>query len=162
MIFALPLEPLYNIFTVRNKIKVSSIALISFSAASVLSVFVGLSFIQGENAKIIYIAAVGAFYNVVRLISFLPIYGAKCLDFKLTTFYPVIAKNVLSVIVLSGIAIALNIILSIKSWILLFLGCVIVGLIGIITNVLILFSRDEVFILLDKIREFVRKRNGEV
>ncbi len=159
LIFALPLEPLYNIFTVRNKIKVSSIALICFSAASVLTVFAGLYFIQGENTKIIYIAAVGAFYNVIRLLTFLPIYGAKCLDFKLTTFYPVILKNVLSVVILSGIAIALNYVINIDSWILLLLGCAIVGIVGIITNILILFSREEIYGLKDKVMDFIKKRS---
>ncbi len=158
LIFALPLEPLYNIFTVRNKIKVSSIALICFSFASILTVFIGLSFINGENAKIIYIASVGAFYNVVRLLTFLPIYGAKCLDFKATTFYPVIFKNVLSVAVLSGIAVALNFVIKIDSWILLMLGCLVVGIVGIITNILILFSREEICGLKDNVMNFIAKR----
>lgn len=158
LIFALPLEPLYNIFTVRNKIKVSSLALICFSMASVLTVFVGLSFIRGEKNKIIYIALVGAFYNVVRLLTFLPIYGAKCLNFKLTTFYPVILKNVLSVIVLSGIAIILNSLITIDSWFFLILGCAAVGIIGIIINILILFNRDEVRNFKDEIAEFIQKK----
>lgn len=158
LIFALPLEPLYNIFTVRNKIKVSSLALICFSVASVLTVFIGLSFIQGEENKIICIALVGAFYNVIRLLTFLPIYGAKCLNFKLTTFYPVILKNVLSVIVLSGIAIILNSLITIDSWLFLILGCVAVGIIGIIINILILFNRDEVGNFKDEIAKFIQKK----
>ena len=158
LIFALPLEPLYNIFTVCNKIKISSVALICFSVASVLTVFIGLSFINGEDAKIIYIASVGAFYNVLRLLTFLPIYGARCLDFKITTFYPVILKNILSVVVLSVLAAALNFVLKIDSWLLLFAGCVIISVLGIVINVLILFNRDEIGGLKDSAINFIKKR----
>lgn len=157
LIFALPLEPLYNIFTVRNKIKTSSIALICFSTASVLTVFVGLSFIQGENAKIIYIACVGAFYNVLRLLTFLPIYGAKCLGFKLTTFYPVILKNLLSVIVLSAFAIAVNMLFSINSWLSLIVACAVTGVFGIIANVLMLFGRGSIDVLKGLKQRFIKK-----
>lgn len=143
LIFALPLEPLYNIFTVKNKIKISSIALISFSVCSILTVFIGLNFIHTEDAKIIYIVSVGAFYNVLRLLTFLPIYGAKCLDFKLTTFYPTILKNVFSVVVLSALAIGIGLIFNINTWIKLFAVCVVVGLVGLVVNIFILFNKDE-------------------
>ena len=143
LIFALPLEPLYNIFTVKNKIKISSIALISFSICSILTVFIGLNFIHNEDAKIIYIVAVGAFYNVLRLLTFLPIYGAKCLDYKVTTFYPAILKNVLSVIILVVLAFGIGFILHINSWIKLILACAILGVLGLIINIFILFNKEE-------------------
>lgn len=158
LIFALPLEPLYNIFTVRNKIKISSIALICFSLASILTVFIGLSFIEGENAKIIYIASVGAFYNVLRLLTFLPIYGAKCLDFKPSTFYPVIIKNILSVVILSVIAIAINLAVEINSWLALIGCCVIVGVVGLVVNLLVLFTKQEIDSLKSKAVQFVKSK----
>ncbi|MBP3463613.1 MAG: oligosaccharide flippase family protein [Clostridia bacterium] len=143
LIFALPLEPLYNIFTVKNKIKISSIALIIFSSLSISTVFIGLNFIHNENAKIIYIASVGAFYNIVRVLTFLPIYGAKCLGFKKTTFYPAILKNTISVAILVVIAFMLNLVLNVNSWIKMIVACIIVGIIGLVINIFILFDKDE-------------------
>lgn len=143
LIFALPLEPLYNIFTVANKIKTSALALIAFSAASILTVFIGLNFITDETAKIIYIASVGAFYNVVRLLTFLPLYGAKCLKFKLSTFYPAIIKNVLAVAVLSAVGLGLNALLQVDSWWKLIVGCGLLCIIGLVLNLFILFTKDE-------------------
>jgi len=131
------------LFTVKNKIKISSIALISFSVCSILTVFIGLNFIHTEDAKIIYIVAVGAFYNVLRLLTFLPIYGAKCLDFKITTFYPTILKNVFSVVILSVLAIGISLIFSINTWIKLFAVCVVIGVVGLVVNIFILFNKDE-------------------
>ncbi len=154
LIFALPLEPLYNIFTVANKIKTSAIALILFSIGSISTVFVGLNFITNETTKIIYIASVGAFYNVVRLLTFLPLYGAKCLNFKLTTFYPAIFKNVLAVVVLSAIGLGINSVISIDNWVKMIVCCALLCIIGLVLNLFILFNkaeRKEVFEVAKKI-----------
>ncbi len=162
LIFALPLEPLYNIFTVRNKIKTSSIALILFSICSISTVFVGLNFIQGENAKIIYIASVGAFYNVLRLLTFLPIYGAKCMNFKKTTFYPVILRNVISVIVLTVLAITINYFLNINTWIRLIICCMLIGIIGLISNFITLYNKKERIDLFNNIKKYLSNRKERV
>lgn len=143
LIFALPLEPLYNIFTVKNKIKISSIALVIFSICSITTVFVGLNFIYNEDFKIIYIASVGAFYNILRVLTFLPIYGAKCLDFKNTTFYPAILKNTLSVVILVIIAFGINFVLNINSWVKMIVACMLLGMVGLVINIFILFNREE-------------------
>lgn len=162
LIFALPLEPLYNIFTVKNKIKISSIALITFSIFSISTVFIGLNFIHNENAKIIYIAVVGAFYNVVRLLTFLPIYGAKCLDYKITTFYPAIFKNVLSVIILIILALGIRVVLAINSWLNLIIACAILGIVGLIINAFILFNKEERSEHIKAIKEKIRKSKEKV
>ncbi len=158
LIFALPLEPLYNIFTVQNKIKISSIALICFSTASVISVFIGLNFIHDENAKIIYIASVGAFYSTIRVLFFLPIYGAKCLDFKPTVFYPVIFRNVLSVSVLVAVSLFLNSIITIDNWFKFFGLCIVVAVGGLVINILTLFSRQELTDMYHNIKRFIQAR----
>ena len=160
LIFAIPLEPLYNIFTVSNKIKVSSIALIIFSSASVISVFLGLSFISSEDMKIIYIALVGAFYNTVRVLTFLPIYGAKCMNFKLTTFYPIIARNALSVSVLVAITVAIRTQMQIDSWIKLIGSGLLIVLIGLVANLLTLFNKEELRGITQLFSRFIRKKSN--
>ena len=150
------------IFTVKNKIKSSSIALISFSVCSILTVFVGLNFIHNEDAKIIYIVAVGAFYNVLRLLTFLPIYGAKCLDYKITTFYPAILKNVLSVVILVVLAFGIGFVLHINSWIKLILACAILGVLGLTINIFILFNKDERNENLKALKEKIKRSKEKV
>ncbi len=158
LIFALPLEPLYNIFTVCNKIKGSSIALICFASASILTVFIGLNFIEGEDSSIIYIALVGAFYNTVRVLTFLPIYGAKCLKFKLGTFYPAILRNFLSVIILLVISFAINSVFDINTWAKLIVSCIVVAIIGLVTNALSIFNKEELREARNVIMRFIRKK----
>ena len=158
LIFTLPMETFYYTFTVCNKVKISSIALILFSTASIITVFAGISFIQGENAKIIYIASVGAFYNVLRLLTFMPIYSAKCLDFKLTTFYPPIFKNALSVVVLSVFAFMLNSFVPVNSWIMFIAVCAVTAIVGIAANMFTLFSRGERAELLALVAGLLRRK----
>lgn len=162
LIFALPLEPLYNIFTVKNKIKVSSIALVIFSVCSISTVFIGLNFIHNEDMKIIYIACVGAFYNILRVLTFLPIYGAKCLDFKKTTFYPAILKNTLSVVILVVVAFGINSVLHINSWIKMIIACMLLGIIGLIINIFILFNKEERNENIVLVKEYLNKIKGKV
>ena len=112
--------------------------------------------------KIIYIAAVGAFYNVLRVLTFLPIYGAKCLEYKKTTFYPAILKNTASVILLALIAFGISMVFSINSWIKMIIACVVVGILGIAINVLILFNKEERNESLVTIKNYISKfRNKE-
>ncbi|MBR6650289.1 MAG: hypothetical protein IKL36_02650 [Clostridia bacterium] len=157
LIFALPLEPLYNIFTVINKVKISSIALVCFSVGSILTVLIGLPFIQSDEAKVIYIAAVGSFFTMLKLLTFIPLFGAKCLNFKYTTFYSVIFKNFISVCVLLVIAVAINRIFAIDTWIKLFAACIAVAIIGLVSNVLILYNKDERHSAKEKVIGFAKK-----
>jgi len=116
LVFALPVEPLYNIFTVTNKIKISSIALILFSMCSIVLVFIGLNFASTDVEKMFVVIGVGSLMNVIRVVTFLPIYGAKCMGYKKRTFYPPIIKNVLLVLILSLIGIGIKFIIDINRW----------------------------------------------
>ena len=70
-------------------------------------------------------------------------YGAKCLDFKLTTFYPIIGLNVLSTCLLSALAIAANMFVQVDSWLLFIFMCAATALVGLLVNFFILFNRGE-------------------
>ncbi len=157
LVFELPFGPVYEVFTVSNKIKISSISLVSFSTASILTVFTGLNFINGEREKIIFIAAVGSFYNIVRLTTFLPIYAAKCLGLKKTALYPLILKNVLSVVILLAVSIAFSSLVGAESWLKLIICCALVCIIGLATNTLVLFSRTEISDMISKIKVKISK-----
>lgn len=144
LIFCLPLEPLYNVFTATNKIKTSSLALIVFSTLSIATTFILLKIVPDDmNIKMFVILGTSSFYNIVRVLTFLPMYGAKCLDFKLNTFYGPIVKNTISVIILSVIAIIIKNILNINSWLLLIAGAIFVGILGLVINTMIILDKND-------------------
>lgn len=141
--FALPVEPIYNIFTVTNKIKASSIALILFSILSITLVFVGLNFATSDIEKMFVIIGVGSLVNVLRVLTFLPIYGAKCMGYKKTTFYSPIFKNVGLIVVLSIIAFGIKKIITVNSWISLIAVAIIIAVIGLIINFMLICTKEE-------------------
>lgn len=163
LIFCLPLEPLYNVFTATNKIKTSSLALIGFSTLSLSTTFILLKLVPDDmNIKMFIILGTSSFYNIIRVLTFLPMYGAKCLNFKLTTFYGPIIKNTISVVVLSIIAVLIKNILNINNWIILIVVCIFIGILGLIINIAIILDKDDKQRIFDILKEKLGglKRNG--
>ena len=164
LVFCLPLEPLYNIFTATNKIKTSSLALITFSTLSIISTFIILKLVPNNiNIKMFTIIGTSSFYNIIRVLTFLPMYGAKCLDLKLNTFYSVIFKNTISVVVLSIIAIIIKTILTINDWLSLLLVCVFIAIVGLIINTLIILNKNDRLYIINLIKEKIGgpKKSGQ-
>ncbi len=155
--FTLPLEPLYNVFTVSNRIKPASIALIIFSTASILTTFIGLNFIHDQNERLIFIVAVGAFYTALRALSFLPVYSAKCLNFKPGTLYPVILRNIVAALLLIAISVTASSFFVIDSWFGLIVACIAIAVIGLFTGTATLFNKDEIHQLLAVIKGLVHR-----
>ena len=99
------------------------------------------------------ILGVSSFYNIVRVLTFLPMYGAKCLNFKLNTFYGPIIKNTISVVILSIIGLAIKYILNINSWIMLIFSCILIGLLGLTINSTIILDKSERRDFYNKLKE---------
>ena len=114
------------------------------------------------NIKMFIILGTSSFYNIIRVLTFLPMYGAKCLNFKLTTFYGPIIKNTISVVVLSIIAVLIKNILNINNWIILIVVCIFIGILGLIINIAIILDKDDKQRIFDILKEKLGglKRNG--
>lgn len=94
LIFAMPLEPLWNIFTITNKVRQSSLNLIYFSTCQFVVVLV-LMFLTDDNViRLFLLIGTRVLVNSIRCLTFLPIYGAKCLGFSRILFFSLILKNV--------------------------------------------------------------------
>jgi O-antigen/teichoic acid export membrane protein len=93
MLLAMPQESLWNIFTITNKVKMSSINLLIFSILIFVTILIGVSYFENEYHKLLSIVIANLVWGGLRSLSFLPIYGAKCLKLKWNTFYPLIFKN---------------------------------------------------------------------
>lgn len=143
LIFALPLESLWNIFTVVNKVKVSSIFFFIFSILTIITLFIELYFINDLNLKLLIIAGTSSFWGSIRSLTFLPIYGARCLNLKWNTFYPLIIKNVISVIIIIFIASIIKTHILTDSWIGLIFICFIISIVALIINTYIILDKKD-------------------
>lgn len=143
MIFALPLEGLWNIFTVTNKIKESSIFLFFNSLLTIIIVIISIQFVDSTEYRMYIIAGVSTIFSIIRALTFLPIYGAKCIGVKWYTFYPQIFINTIGFAILSILAYLIKFVVVIDSWIKLFFVITIISFIGLIINYFLVLKKAE-------------------
>ena len=151
-----PLEPLWNIFTITNKVKQSSLFLLSNAVLSTLLVFILLNFTDNETTKMCVVVGVSTTISVIRSVTFLPMYGAKCLNFKLTTFFPTIIKNTVSIVVISLSSLLLKQFVSADTWFKLILCGVIVSAFSCIFNWFFLLGKAERNKIISKLSKIVK------
>jgi O-antigen/teichoic acid export membrane protein len=151
LVFALPLESLWNVFTATNRVKQSSLFLFYSSVLTIIIIFIGITMTNDPIQKLFIIAGTSTVIATIRLLTFLPIYGAKCLDLKLTTFYPLIIKNTLSVIILTIVSFLIKRLIIVDSWLVFLVICSITAIIGIFINLILILGIEERKILKDTI-----------
>lgn len=92
MIFTGNVGPLFNIFTVVNKLKLNSIVILINGLINSLLVFI---VIKNTNLGVLAVAGISSITSFIRNITYTPIYTAKCLGVKWTTFYPPIVRYII-------------------------------------------------------------------
>lgn len=149
MIFALPQEPLWFIFTITNQVKKSSLNLFYNSICIFCTVLLCMFFIKDDMMRLIALACVRTIYGSIRVLTFLPGYGAKCLGFDRWTFYPLIIKNFINIVIITVVSSIFKTLLLSPSWINLIVGCIFSLTMGFtISSLLVLKKSDRQFILL--------------
>lgn len=147
----LPLESLWNVFTITNKVKQSSLYLVINSVATIIIEFILLHFATTEYQKIMIIVGVSTAFSIVRALTFLPLYGAKCLNFKKTIFYKPMFKNLFAVIVITAISLFIKKIFSMNSWLELIAASCMTAALSFAINYFTLLSKHERDILKSKV-----------
>lgn len=160
-VFTMPLEPLWNVFTVANKVKQSSIFLIIFSFITILIVMLTIPFVNDTNVKLYIIAGISTIFAVFRSLTFLPLYGAKCLNLKYGTFYPIIFKTTLSTALLTVISLVIKQFITINSWITLIIGAIITAVFAVIINLVIIFNKNDRADFINIFKIFLRRKKHD-
>lgn len=143
-----PLDGFWNIFTITNKIKGSSIFMIINSVVVFLTVLLGLIFIDDITTKMFIIAAIRSLYGVIRGIVFLPVYGAYCMGLKYTYFYKPILKSLLGLSISLGFCWLFRLVYVPINWFSLFAVSSLITIVAIgVGSVLILTKNDRRFLL---------------
>lgn len=143
--------PLWQIFTITNKLKVNSLVTVGSGLLCVLIVFILL---QITDLGVIAVAGVSSIVALVKNITYTPIYSAHCLGVNKRTFYPEIFRNIFVTSTLLGLNFCLAQIVTINTWLDLFIVLFISCSIGLIVNYSLMFNKEEkkdVFIIFKKI-----------
>lgn len=148
---SLALEPFWNLFWVANKLKQSSIFLVVTSFISVGVMFGLLHLVHTDTAKMFVVVGASAVNNLFRSLTFLPIFGARCVGMKPGIFYKAIVKNVLAALLVSALAWLLRQGMPAESWLWLVVMCAATGAAALLVNFFVLLQKQERAMLMDKL-----------
>ena len=136
------INALFSIFTITNKLKVNSLVTLFTGFLNVLIVFILLKLNIFKN-PIIVVALVSVVTGVIKNLTFIPMYSAKCIGAKITAFYEPIIKSLVSSGIMAAIFLVVGKLILIDSWLKLILVAVICGVIGFVISIVIMFNKTE-------------------
>lgn len=148
MIFGMPLEIFWSIFTATNKIKVPALTMLAVGGLTFLTLLILLSVFKDQTAQLICLISTRMIWNTIKNLTFLPIYGAKCLNLQWNFFYRSMTKPMIGIIFTLLICQLARIIYHPNNWIMLILaGLAIVFISMFVGAQFILTKNDKQFIL---------------
>lgn len=151
-----PMQPLYQVFTITNKIKQSSIAMIIYGFSSIVITMLALHVSDLGVYAVAAISAVGSI--IVALVFHLP-YAAIYLELPKFTFFPEIGKSIASYIGITIIGFAIKIIMpSCDIWVKWFANAIFLACVGFVINLIMIFDSNERKIIVNKIFSKIRHK----
>lgn len=151
-----PMQPLYQIFTITNKIKQSSIVMIIYGFSSIVITMICLYTTDLGLYAVTGVSLVGSV--IVALCYHVP-FAAIYIGLPWYTFFPEIMKGIISLAVQCIVGWVVNFFFVLESsWISWFTGAVISGGIGLILNALLILSKEERDVLIEAVVSKMKKR----
>lgn len=131
-----PATLIYNVFTVVNKVRLSSLYILFTGICSVVAVYLSLKY---SNWGLLGVAFFPTAFNLIRNVLFVIPYGGECIGEKWYCFFPITMKSLLLAVACALVGIAIKSVCTINSWMMLL---IVAGLISLIT-----FATYYVFLL---------------
>lgn len=102
--FSLPMQTLWTIFTVTNRVKESSTNLIKWSFLSCIIVLICMFFIDSVSIRLYIIIGISVLMDAARDLIFLLPRGATVLGLPQYYFFPILVRNIICTLFLIGIS----------------------------------------------------------
>ena len=148
------IQVLYQVFIITKKIKLNSIVIVASGVISTAIVFVLL---ETTNLGLYAIAGVSVVVGLIRNMVFTPIYAAKCLEVKWTTFYADIFMGLASIGIITVVALVSKLVLPMDNWIGFFVSGAFMGCVALILNFFIVLRKAERQLVLDKVMSKLKR-----
>ena len=153
-----PTQPLYQIFTITNKVKQNSIVLIAYGFASILITYLCLQF---TNLGVYAVAGVSLIGSIIVALVYNIPFAAKYIGLPKRTFFPEIGISVLSTLILCAVGFAVNSLVDLSaSWVMWFAGAALTGILGLSINIFLLLNKEERKLLYTKVFSKMVNRKG--
>ena len=144
-----PITPLYQLFTITNKVKESSLVLIIYGFSSIFITFLCLKFTNLGLLAVAGVSLVGSL--IVALCYHLP-FSAIYIGLPWYSFFPEVLKGIITMIFQCIFGYLITMLLPLeKSWLMWFTAAITAGIIGLITNICFVLNKEEKHQLMEKL-----------
>lgn len=148
-----PVAIMHNIFTVVNKIKVNSILIVFTGLINVVGCIVILHY---TNLGLLAVVLLTAILSLLRNILYTVPYGAIYFNCRWYTFFPILLKSLLGVVLVSLSGFFIKNYFIINTWKIFFLLIFVLIIYNIFIQLLIIFSNEERRVLYLKLKYKVK------
>ena len=151
------IQVIFNIFTVTDKLKFSSLSVVGTGLASIVMTIL---LVKTTSLGIYAIAGVSVALCMLRNIFIIVPYGAKCVGLPWYGFYPDLLRNIISVAGSICVSLGMKRILAFPiTWAGFFCSCIITGCVLLILDYFIVLRKEERKLLCNKIAFWRRGRD---
>lgn len=147
--FTLGMKSVNNVFSITNNLKKSTLATFITSLVTVCIEFLLLKY---TSLGVIAIAATSSICLIVKEVTFIPLYAAKCLNQRWAVFYPQVLKEIGVVAISIAASVYLHQFFVIDSWFTLILYGGIVSLLILVLNIVMLFRKKDYAKMMDYLK----------
>lgn len=151
-----PLTPLYQIFTITNKVKQSSIVMIVYGFCTILLVF---GCLKTTDLGVYAVAGVSLIGSIIVALCYQLPFSAIYIGLPWYTFFPEIGKGIISLGIQCVVCFFIHKILPLDlSWSTWFFEAIISACLGLIINIFLVLNKTERTVLIKKcLKIFERK-----
>lgn len=150
------ISPLFNVYTVVNKLKWNAFVTLFMGILSTGIVMVFLLAVDDRSQFGPYIiVGTSTFLGIIKNMTFTPMYAAHCLEIKKSSFYPTIIRYILVSVGMIGVFALFHSLITTSSWLILFADIFLCGITGSVLNFLFLFGKKEQAILIESLKRML-------
>lgn len=152
------ISPLFNVYTVVNKLKWNAFVTLFMGILST-GIVVSVLLVLPDRAQYGPYVVVGTstLLGIIKNMTFTPMYAASCLGLKKSSFYPVIFRYIAVSMIMIAVFCGVHQVITAKSWALLFVCVALCGIMGALMNFFFLFGQREKALLTDMIAKRIGK-----
>ena len=151
------ISPLFNVYTIVNKLKWNSIVTLLMGVMNAVIVFLLLQIDALRPFGIYFVAGISSVLGIIKNMTFTPLYAAHCLKLPKKVFYPTIFRYILVTCLMGAAFLLLGRLMPADSWLLIGCSVLICGVIGSLMNYLLLFEKKEREVLKQTLLRFVKR-----
>lgn len=147
---------LANVFPTTNTVRYNAAGLLISGAVSITATLLLVKF---TDYDLYVIAGTSSIVSIIRSLVFLIPVTSHFLGLKWNTFYPQVLQSLLSCAVVVTVGYGIRQIVAVNSWILFFLACGIIAILGLCANMLIILNKEERAYLIAMLKRKILKRS---